>query len=238
MSTGTVQDELAGTASDDRRRGRRSGRGKDGILAAAVGVVAERGADGTRFVDASRASGVPVSTLQYYFGNREDLLVATFRYECARGLAAMAAAVGAVDDPWEQMVGLIREGVAQGEGAVRTWHTWVEFWRSALRDEELRSEAHAVYRRWREILQDVITRGVANGRFSPDLDPALASGQVTALIDGIGIPLALSDPGMPAGSEAAAALVVDAVARLLRLRAGDAARHVAVSAEGGFSLPS
>lgn len=173
-----------------------------------------------RFTDVSRACGVPVSTLQYYFGNREDLLVATFRHECARELAAIADAIKASDDPWGQLVHLVRVGVADGDRSVRTWRTWVEFWRAALRDNELREEAHGVYRRWRDLVQQVVCSGVASGRFRADLDPEVISYQVTALVDGIGIPVALADPGLPAGPEAATGLVTDAVARLLGLSAG------------------
>lgn len=217
-----IMDDVAEDASRSlsagaRRWARRSGRGKADILATAASVVAERGADGTRFADVSQACGVPVSTLQYYFGNREDLLIAIFRHECARELAAMADAVASDDDPWEQIVRLIRVGVADGDRSVRTWRTWVEFWRAALRDDELREDAHGVYRRWREIVQEVIAKGVASGRFGADLDPKTISYQLTALVDGIGIPVALADPGLPAGSEAATGLVTDAVARLLGL---------------------
>jgi AcrR family transcriptional regulator len=216
IMTQSTDDPSRTPSPGGRRTGRRAGRSKDEILATAAGVVAEHGADGTRFTDVSQACGVPVSTLQYYFGNREDLLVAIFRHECAREVAAMADAVASDDDPWQQIVRLVRVGVADGDRSVRTWRTWVEFWRASLRDAELRDEAHEVYRRWREIVQEVVAKGVASGRFKSDVDAALISYQLTAIIDGIGIPVALADPGLPAGSEVATGLVIDAVARLLQ----------------------
>ena len=51
---------------------RRAGRRKVQVLEAAGRVIAERGADATRFADVAAESAVPVSTLQYYFGSRED----------------------------------------------------------------------------------------------------------------------------------------------------------------------
>jgi DNA-binding transcriptional regulator YbjK len=42
---------------------------------------------------------VPVSTVQYYYGSREDLLVAAFRHASANELSALAAGVDAVDSP-------------------------------------------------------------------------------------------------------------------------------------------
>jgi AcrR family transcriptional regulator len=217
MMESDIEDSSRRPSSGGQRSGRRSGRGKEWILAAAAGVVAEHGADRTRFTDVSQACGVPVSTLQYYFGNREDLLVAIFRHECARELADVAAAVASDDDPWEQIVRLVRVGVADGDRSVRTWHTWVEFWRASLRDAELREEAHGVYRRWRESVREVVANGVASGRFGSDVDAAIVSYQLTAIIDGIGIPVALADPGLPAGAEVATGLVIDAIARLLQI---------------------
>jgi AcrR family transcriptional regulator len=178
-------------------------------------VISDRGADGTRFTDVSRASRVPVSTLQYYFGSREDLLIAAFRHECAREQAAMTNAVRACEDPWDQMIHLVRVGVADGDRPAPTWRTWVEFWRAALRDDELREEAYEVYHMWRDLVQEVLRAGITSGRFRSGLNPEIASHQVVALIDGIGIPLALGDPGLPAGTGAATEMVTDAVARLL-----------------------
>lgn len=215
MTENDPEDTARRPPIEARRGSRRSGRGRAAVLAAAGGVIGHRGADGTRFTDVSRASGVPVSTLQYYFGSREDLLIAAFRHECAREQAAMTSAVRASEDPWDQMVHLVRVGVADGDRPAPTWRTWVEFWRAALRDDELREEAHEVYHRWRGLVQEVVRAGITSGRFRSGLNPDIASHQIVALIDGIGIPLALGDPGLPAGQGTATKVVTDAVARLL-----------------------
>lgn len=156
-----------------------------------------------------------MSTLQYYFGNREDLLLATFRHVCDRELAAMTNALGSSDDPWQQLVNLVRVGVADDERPIDTWRTWVEFWRAGLRDSELREEAHAIYRQWREFIGRVLSDGVASGRFSNTLDVEIISFQLTALVDGIGIPVALADPGFCRDRSTAVTLVTDALARLI-----------------------
>src|SRR6516162_7037797 len=97
----------AGLAGRDARpagRGqRRAGRRKVAVLEAAGRVIAERGADATRFADVAAESGVPVSTLQYYFGSREDLLVAAFRHASGTEIAALEADVAAIAGPWEQL---------------------------------------------------------------------------------------------------------------------------------------
>jgi AcrR family transcriptional regulator len=165
----------------------------------------------------SAASGVPVSTLQYYFGNREDMIVAAFRHavadEAARLRAAVADEPGA--DPWQDLVALMRIGVVDGGEAPSTWRLWVELWRTALRDEELRRDALEVSRQWRELLVTVIERGQETERFRRRTDPLLVANQAISLMDGAGIPVALDDPAFQ-GS--ALALVLDALAVLLDAR--------------------
>ena len=99
--------EPAVPATAGRGPGRRAGRRKIAVLEAACRVIADRGADATRFADVAAESGVPVSTLQYYFGSREDLLVAAFRHASSAEIAALEAEVAAIDDPWEQLERII-----------------------------------------------------------------------------------------------------------------------------------
>ena len=72
------------TSAGAPARGRRAGRRKTEVLEAACRVIADRGADATRFADVAAESGVPVSTLQYYFGSREDLQLAVLNQYAAR----------------------------------------------------------------------------------------------------------------------------------------------------------
>ena len=88
--------------SPGRGPGRRAGRRKIAVLEAACRVIANRGADATRFADVAAESGVPVSTLQYYFGSREDLLVAAFRHASSTEIAELEAEVAGISDPWEE----------------------------------------------------------------------------------------------------------------------------------------
>ena len=114
-----------GTAT---RQARRAGRDRTDVLKAAGEVIAARGVEGTRFTDVSAASGVPVSTLQYYFGNREDMIVASLRHVGAAEIAHLERTLDELGgaSPWQQLVGLIRVGVAQDATSPdHTWRLWV-----------------------------------------------------------------------------------------------------------------
>ena len=192
-------------------------------------VIAARGVEGTRFIDVSAASGVPVSTLQYHFGNREDMIVAALRHVGAQEIALLQRTLDEGDhaSSWQQLVALIRVGVAQDTVPAHTWRLWVELWRSALRDDELRTDTLDVARRWRELLVQVIERGQQAGEFSDQASPVIVAYQTLCLMDGVGIPAALADPSLTSPL----ALVTEAVAALLGLEPGQE------RASGGRSYP-
>src|SRR5215472_16523564 len=123
---GSGGDHPAGLAASGGGPGRRAGRRKIAVLEAAGRVIAERGADATRFADVAAESGVPVSTLQYYFGSREDLLVAAFRHASGAEIAALETEIEALDDPWQQLAHIVARAVAGYEDpATGTGRLWI-----------------------------------------------------------------------------------------------------------------
>ncbi|MFF5287974.1 TetR/AcrR family transcriptional regulator [Paractinoplanes globisporus] len=194
---------------------RRSARKRADVLAVACSVVAERGADATRFADVTAATGVGVSTLQYYFGTREDLLIAVFRFAAQSDFDAVGERLAGVADPWERLMA-IASHLTGAIGSDTGWRLWVESWRWALRDPELRAEVLGDYTRWHVLLAEIITAGVSAGRFATDAVPMDVARQALALIDGLALPVALGDPqvtGAMAGD-----LLADALGRLTGLR--------------------
>ena len=189
------------TVSQAGRGQRRAGRRKVAVLEAAGRVIAERGADATRFADVAAESGVPVSTLQYYFGSREDLLVAAFRHASGTEIAALEADLAGLSDPWQQLRLIVTsalrgyEGSAGGEGEAGG-RLWIESWHFGIRDAEMRADALRDYGAWRTLVADVVRRGIEAGTFAPRLSPEQVAVLTIALVDGVGIPLALDDPAI------------------------------------------
>jgi AcrR family transcriptional regulator len=202
------------------RRGaaRRAGRRKVQVLEAAGRVIAERGADATRFADVAEESGVPVSTLQYYFGSREDLLVAAFRHASGTEIAALEAELAALPDPWERLTRIVARALAGYEApAAQAGRLWIESWHFGIRDAEMRADTLRDYNDWRRLVADAVRSGTDSGRFSPRQSPERIAVLAIALADGVGIPLALGDPELTCAG--AAADVLATLARLLGLRA-------------------
>jgi len=199
------------------RAGRRAGRRKVAVLEAAGRVIAARGADATRFADVAAESGVPVSTLQYYFGSREDLLVAAFRHASGAEIAALEAEVAGLDDPWQRLIRVVSGAVAGYEaGAEGSGRLWIESWHFGIRDAEMRADAVRDYGAWRGLVAGVIRAGAASGRFAPRQSPEQLAVLTIAMVDGVGIPLALGDPSMTA--EGATGEVLAALEQLVVLR--------------------
>jgi AcrR family transcriptional regulator len=195
-----IRADLAGRGARPAGRGqRRAGRRKVAVLDAAGRVIAERGADATRFADVAAESGVPVSTLQYYFGSREDLLVAAFRHASGTEIAALEADLAGLEDPWQQLGQIVTSAVRGYQAdAAGSGRLWIESWHFGIRDAEMRNDAVRDYGAWRRLVADVVRRGTDAGRFAPRLSPEQIAVLTIALVDGVGIPLALDDPEITA----------------------------------------
>jgi AcrR family transcriptional regulator len=197
----------AEAAAGSGRAGRRAGRRKTAVLDAACRVIALRGAEAARFADVAEASGVPVSTLQYYFGSREDLLVAAFRHASATELAALAAEVADTGSPWQRIEHIVSRALSGYEPtSPEAGLLWIESWHFAIRDPEMRVDALRDYEGWRGLIADAVRMGTAAGAFSRDADADQIGVLAIALVDGAGIPLALGDPQLTVASATASVL--------------------------------
>jgi AcrR family transcriptional regulator len=196
--------ESAGTPARGPARGpgRRAGRRKAEVLEAACRVIADRGADATRFTDVAAESGVPVSTLQYYFGSREDLLVAAFRHASSAEIAALEAGIAGISDPWMQLERIVATSLTGYQpDAPQGGRLWIESWHFGIRDAEMRADALRDNTAWRRLVAEVVRRGIESGTFSGKYDPDKIAVLTIAAVDGMGIPLSLADPEItPAGA--------------------------------------
>ncbi len=199
MTSTHLEPAVPGTAgrgpSRGRGPGRRAGRRKIAVLEAACRVIADRGADATRFADVAAESGVPVSTLQYYFGSREDLLVAAFRHASSAEIAALKEEVAAISDPWEQLERIITRSLSGYQpDAPEGGRLWIESWHFGIRDAEMRADALRDNTAWRRLVAGVVRRGIELGTFGGKYDPDKVAMLTIAATDGMGIPLSLGDP--------------------------------------------
>jgi hypothetical protein len=80
----------------------------------------------------------------------------------------------------------------------------------------MRADALRDYGAWRGLVADAIRHGRASGRFAPRQAPEQLAVLTIALVDGVGIPLALGDPEITAAG--ATAEVLTALEQLIGLQ--------------------
>jgi len=183
--------------SDVKRKGRPPEHDRVALLRAARAVAAERGFDSLRFTDVSAASGVPVSSLQYAFGTREALVREVLRAGVADELRRLREAVDNETDPWRRIETFIRLGISIDDGHRREgWLLWMEYWRAAFRDAELREESGAVTRGWRTLVRRAVDDGVSMKQFSIVGASDETAASLVALVDGLSLQVLVGDSRM------------------------------------------
>lgn len=167
------------------------------ILDAAVQVLKDKGFAGTRVSDIAAAAGTSPALVVYHFGTLDGVLAAAlasvedaFYDELAQAIPTDTGAV--------ERLRLLGELGSDTEPTTRDWTLWMEIWVRALRDGQVQDLRRALDSRWRGTLQATIELGVAEGSFSCS-DPAAAATRLAALMDGLGVQVALTDPAVPAG---------------------------------------
>ncbi|OBJ47987.1 TetR/AcrR family transcriptional regulator [Mycobacterium sp. 1423905.2] len=147
-----------------RRTRRAGGARRAAVTEAAAGVLAERGYENTRFADVAAASGAAISTLQNYFGSREDMLIEAIRHATELEVIALEAVAEAESDPWRRLVAMIDRNL---NTPLRNHQLLIEVWRSSMRDAELRDYSEEGWARYRAPFVRTVIEGRESGAFQP-----------------------------------------------------------------------
>lgn len=180
-----------------KRKGRPPAHDRDELLRAARTVAVERGFDALRFADVAEATGVPVSSLQYAFGTRDELVRDVLRTGVADELARLRSATDHLADPWKRIETFIRLGISiDDERRREAWLLWIEYWRASLKDPELHEESSAVARGWRSLVKRAVEDGVMVGKFHIDGSAEETAASLVALVDGLSLQVEVGDSRM------------------------------------------
>jgi AcrR family transcriptional regulator len=190
-----------------KRKGRPLEHDRIELLRAARAVAAERGFYALRFSDVSEAAGVPVSSLQYAFGSRECLVREVLRTGVADELARLGREIDAEPDPWSRIERFIRLGISIDDVKRReAWLLWMQYWRAALHDEQLRAESAEVTRSWRTLIRQAVDDGVERGDFMIVGTAEETAASLVALVDGLSLQVLVGDRRLGPGRATAAAI--------------------------------
>lgn len=157
------------------------------ILQASARVIARRRADGTRLVDVAKEARVSVGTLQHYFGNRDDLVAATFQAISDLEIARCRSIVDEVSDVSERL-SVVVTGLL---GTVDDWLLWTELWATAARVEGYAPHTERVFSAWLELTREIVQQGAVDGTFRPRNGVDAASILILRFVEGLGVQLML-----------------------------------------------
>jgi AcrR family transcriptional regulator len=161
---------------------------REEILRATCREVIARGFAATRVADVAAALGISSGLVFYHFESKEKLLGEAFRYAAQVDLDRLAATAAADGSALERLDRILR--LYSPAGSSQAWILWIDAWGQALRSAELAAVSRQLDLRWKDTLAAVIKEGVAAGEFSCQ-DPNAAAWRLTALLDGLGVQVAV-----------------------------------------------
>jgi AcrR family transcriptional regulator len=177
------------------RRGRPPRHNRGDILDAASEVLIFRGYEATRYSDVAEASGVPIASIQHHFPAIEVLRREALRHKVRAELSDLASHVRQIDDPWERIRHIVIRSVSLEPARRRGgWIVWLEYWRAAAHDPALAHDSEQVNEQWLDLITSCVADGVSAGMFHLDGTPREAATELHALLDGLGIRLAVDHP--------------------------------------------
>lgn len=163
-------------------------RRKTEILHAAAGVFAECGYRRTRMADVATRAGVGKGTIYEYFRTKEELFLAIFDSYVEEAMATAQAAAEECSDPVDALRAFFASTFSAAREMLPLYPLTLEFWAAAAGSEfseRMRQDFFELYRRYGEVVAEMIRAGVESGELSPTV-PALAVARVlVGAIDGI-----------------------------------------------------
>lgn len=163
------------------------------ILAAARRIVIERGYQALTLQAIATESGVNKAGVWYYFGGKEQLVLALLE-EVAVTESHHFGARPAEDATLDERIDLIVGSAQQVEERVERFAAFYELLPEASRDDELREHLMMYYQGWYAWAGEVLTLPGMNGRRRARKTASL--GQFASiLLDGIFMQMVVSAPG-------------------------------------------
>ncbi len=158
------------------------------ILETTCQVVIERGFAATRIADVAKRLGVSTSLIHYHYDSKEQLLAEAFSHYARKDLAELDAEIEAAPNAVAQLDRAIQNYVPEGSGDVE-WMLWIDAWGEALRNPLMKKISQELDEQSVELLERVLSAGVASGEFRCPNPPASAI-RLMGLIDGLAVQFA------------------------------------------------
>ncbi|MEW2116357.1 TetR/AcrR family transcriptional regulator [Streptomyces sp. NPDC005474] len=163
---------------------------REDVLAAAMGMVAERGLEKLTMAALGRAVGMSSGHLLYYFHSKDELLFQALEWSEGRLGAERGRLLTRTASARERLDAYVDLYVPDGHRDPH-WTLWLEVWnRSQNADDAARDRQAAIEGAWHRDLVALLAEGVSRGEFRP-VDPDRFGARLRALLDGFSIQVAI-----------------------------------------------
>lgn len=165
------------------------------MLTAALDVIAERGFADARIADIAERIGISPALVIYYFKTKDQLLTEAIRHYEDAWYAEGKRRMDALPTSAERLEELVAMNLLPDSDPELDGNTqlWLDFWVQAARNSDVAELRRTSDERWREVIVSLVRAGQAAGEFV-SLDPYPFSIFISALLDGLTVQIALSDP--------------------------------------------
>jgi AcrR family transcriptional regulator len=168
---------------------------REQMLRAALEVIAERGYPETRITDVAAQAGSSAALVIYYFKTRDQLLTEAIRFSEDTWYEAGTARLAKIPTA----AGRLAEIVAMtclpetDPDEAGSWLLWLDLWAQSARNPGVAAVRQKFDERWRTTIRDLVREGQDAGEFG-SIDAEDFAVTLSALLDGLAIPIALEDP--------------------------------------------
>lgn len=163
---------------------------REDVLAAAMGMIAERGLEQLTMAALGREVGMSSGHLLYYFRSKDELLLQALEWSEGRLGAERARLLSGRAPARERLDAYVDLYVPDGHRDPH-WTLWLEVWnRSQNADDDARDRQAAIEGAWHRDLVALLAEGVSRGEFRP-VDPDRFAARLRALLDGFSIHVAI-----------------------------------------------
>jgi len=193
---------------------------REDFAAAAYRVIQSRGLAGATVREVAREAGFTTGALVHYVKSKDELLLAAAEYSAKvirkRMVTPERAAPGAKALRDVMYLSLPLDADSRGN-----WNVWLGFWERATQNADVRAMMQNRYTEWNNRLVRIIEAGQEAGELPRDVDAHRAAQGAVALVDGIGVQVALAGRKVTARHQRQ--LVNDWISSTFRLPASEPA---------------
>ncbi|MEV5985019.1 TetR/AcrR family transcriptional regulator [Streptomyces sp. NPDC052051] len=169
---------------------RRNAPPREDVLAAAMGMIAERGLEKLTMAALGREVGMSSGHLLYYFRSKDELLLQTLEWSEGRLGTERGRLLSRTASARERLDAYVDLYVPDGPRDPH-WTLWLEVWnRSQTAADDARERQAAIEGAWHRDLAALLAEGVSRGEFR-QLDPDRLATRLRALLDGFSIHVAI-----------------------------------------------